>query len=254
MFLAFYLFLVPPVWGQSPPPEASAAETPTVAALLARLEGNLNFDTRSTSLRMTIANPRRTKVIEMTSFGRGLDEAVIEFTEPARERGTRYLRKGDELWMYLPSIERTQKISGHMLRQGMAGSDMSYEDMTSSTDWDEVYDGVVVGREDLEGRAHWRVELTARVPDVTYHKRVLWVDAETLIPTKQELYAVSGMMVKRWSMTDVRTLADGRKYPFSMRIEDVLLEGSYTQIDTLDLQLGVNLEDEVFSIRWLERK
>jgi hypothetical protein len=240
-------------WAASPA-FAQEPSTPSISELLAKLESNLNFDTRSTKLRMTITSDRRVKTLEMISYGRGLDESVIEFLEPARERGTRYLRKGDELWMYLPSIERTQKISGHMLRQGMAGSDMSYEDMTSSTDWDQQYNGAVTGQEALDGRPHWKVELTAKLPDVTYHRRVLWIDVETLIPTRQELFAVSGMLVKRWSMSDVRPLADGRKYPFKMVIEDTLRQGSSTQIETLDLQLGVALEEEVFSIRWLERK
>src|SRR5690606_15980732 len=96
-------------------------------------------------------------------------------------------------------------------------------------------------------------ELTATNPEVTYAKRVILVDAETRIPTHQELYAVSGMLVKTWTMSDVRPLPDGRQYPFRMRIEDKLKTGTYTEIVTSDLQLGIPLEDEVFSMRWLER-
>ncbi len=253
LFLVLALaFIATPAVAQDAPPATDAA-TPTIDELLNGLETNLNFETRSARIRMTVANPRRTKVYEMQTYGRGLDESTIEFTEPARERGTRYLRRGDEMWMYLPSIERTQKISGHMLRQGMAGSDMSYEDMTSSTDWDEHYDGVIEGQEDVEGRPHWKIELTATTTEVTYARRVIWVDAETLIPTKQELYAISGMLVKRWEMNNVQELSDGRSYPMTMRIEDTLRDGTYTEIETYDIELGIELEEEVFSVRWLER-
>lgn len=240
------------LWG----PRAEAEEPPTlpeVKKLLHALEENLNFESRTSTLTMVVANARRTRTYEMQAFGRGLDEAAIEYLAPARDKGTKMLRRGDELWLYLPSVERTQKISGHMLRQGMMGSDMSYEDMTSSTDWDEAYDGTVAGIEPLEGRDHYLLELVAKDDTVTYAKRKIWIDTKTLIPTRQELYALSGMMVKTWVMKDVKEFEGGRLYPMTMRIEDTLKKGSYTEIRTTELAFGVELEGETFSMRWLER-
>ena len=249
---------MPMAFAQEPPAtEPAAAEAsalPSAEEVLGTLNETLNFETRSARFTMTVVNPRRTKEYVIQSFGRGLDEAAMEYLEPARERGTRYLRRGDELWMYLPGIERTQKISGHMLRQGMGGSDMSYEDMTANTDWREDYTGTVLGIESVDGRPHYKVELNAKNEDVTYAKRVIWVDVENRVPTRQELYALSGLLVKRWQMTDVRQLEDGRYYPFSMTIQDTLREGTSTTITTTALDLDVALEDEVFSMRWLERR
>jgi outer membrane lipoprotein-sorting protein len=201
---------------------------------------------------MIVANKRRTKTMEMRSFGRGNDEASIEFTAPAREKGTKTYRKGDEMWMYMPAVERTQKISGHMLRQGMMGSDVSYEDMSGNTEWQADYDGTVEGAEDIDGRKHFKVVLKAKNDEVTYDKRVTFIDAETLIPTRQELYAISGMLVKTWEMSDVKEI-DGRMYPMKMRIEDKLKDGTYTEIVTTELKFGVDVPGEVFSVRWLER-
>jgi len=227
-------------------------ELPTVDQLLRGLEHNLNAETRTAKITMIVVNPRRTRTMELVSFGRGLDEAAMEFVAPAREKGTKMYRKGDEMWLYLPSVERTQKISGHMLRQGMMGSDMSYEDMSGNTDWNEEYEGVVRGKSDVGGRPHLEVVLTAKRPDITYQKRVTFIDEQTLVPTRQELYAISGMLVKTWEMSDVRQI-DGRSYPMAMRIEDKLKNGTYTEIKTTELEFGVDLPTEVFSLRWLER-
>jgi len=227
-------------------------EPPDVDSLLKGLEHNLNFESRTAKITMIIANPRRTRTMEIFSYGRGLDESSMEFLAPAREKGTKMYRKGDEMWMYMPTVERTQKISGHMLRQGMMGSDMSYEDIMGSTNWDEVYDGIVDGLVDYEGSPHWKVVLTAKDDSVTYPKRVTYIDQKTLIPTMQELYALSGMLVKTWGMTDVQEIA-GKQYPMTMRIEDKLKAGTYTEIKTSELKFGVEVPEEVFSLRWLER-
>ena len=91
--------------------------------------------------------------------------------EPAREKGTKLLRKEDNLWLYMPRAERVQKISGHMLRQGMMGSDMSYEDMLEAADFEERYEAEVIGEEETAGRPCWKLEARARDESVSYPRR-----------------------------------------------------------------------------------
>jgi outer membrane lipoprotein-sorting protein len=231
---------------------AAPASVPTVDALLAGVDRNLTFDTRTVTLHMTVTKNGRTKTYAMKSYGRGADEAAVEYLEPARDKGTKMLKRANELWMYLPSIEKVQKISGHMLRQGMMGSDMSYEDLMQASAWRSLYKGTVVGPDTVDGRTCWKVELTATQPDVSYPRRVTWVDQATNIPLRQELYAVSGMLLKVWTMSDVVDVG-GRKFPTRMVVEDQLQKGSRTELRFSDLAFAVPVAEETFSQRWLER-
>ena len=129
---------------------ATALATPDADSLLASVDQNMNFDSRSASLQMTVTKGKRVKVYEMDSFGRGADEAAIEFEAPARDKGTRMLKRGGEMWTYFPSIEKVQKISGHMLREGLMGSNLSYEDLLQTTQFRELYSATVVGEEVVE--------------------------------------------------------------------------------------------------------
>jgi hypothetical protein len=154
--------------------------------------------------------------------------------------------------MWMPAVEKTQKISGHMLRQSMMGSDMSYEDMMQASGWRKQYSGVVVGEELLEGRKVWKLELKATTPDVSYPRRLVWVDQATSIPLKQELYALSGMLLKVWTMSDVKDFG-GRQFPTRMVVEDKVQQNSRTELVFENMSFAVPLEGEVFSLRWLER-
>ena len=111
----------------------------------------------------------------------------------------------------------------------------------------------VVGEADLDGRSCWRVEMTAVDDTVAYPRRVTWVDKETNIPLKQELYALSGMLLKTWTMGDIQPFEGGRQFPMRMVIEDHVRQGSRTIVEFSNLVFGVELEEEVFSRRWLER-
>lgn len=248
--LLLSLLCAAPAFAQDPPPAAP----PTAEQLLAAIDKNMVFDTRTAVTRMTVEGKRRTRVFEMVSYGRGVDESAVLYRAPAREKGTKMLKNADELWMYLPSVDRTQKISGHMLRQGMMGSDVSYEDMMASAEMAKMYSAKVTGEAMLDGRKTWTMELIANDDSVSYPKRISWIDAETLIPLKQELYALSGMLLKSWTMSDVKEFEGGRKFPTKMVIQDELKKESVTTLEFVEMTFGVELEEEVFSMRWLERK
>ena len=229
-----------------------ALATPSASELLAAMDHNLQSESAESTVTMVVDDGRRPRAFTMHVVSRGRVDSAMEYRAPERDKGTRMLKVGEQMWLYFPKAERVQKISGHMMRQGMMGSDVSYEDMMATDDFDEMYDAKVVGSEALGGRPHWKVEATARNGTVTYPKRVMWIDAEWLIPAKQELYALSGMLLKTWTMGDVK-LIDGKNVPMKMVITDALKEGSSTTIETLELKFDVPLEDEVFSRRWLER-
>ena len=67
-----------------------------------------------------------------------------------------------------------------------------------------------------------------RDDSISYPTRTAWVDKETFIPIKQELFALSGMLLKTWSMTEVQTFDDGRRFPTRMVLTDELKKGSQT--------------------------
>jgi outer membrane lipoprotein-sorting protein len=233
-------------------PSLAEAAKPTAEELLAAMDEVLQFDTRTSTATMQVIDARRTRSYTMKTYARGQDEAAIVYLEPAREKGTKMLMKEDNLWLYMPRAERVQKISGHMLRQGMMGSDMSYEDLLEAADFEEMYQAELIGEEETAGRDCWKLEATARDRSVSYPKRLIWIDKENMVPLRQELFALSGMLLKVWTMSEIEMIS-GRPVATRMEISDQLKQGSRTLFLLEEVSFGVELEDEVFSRRWLER-
>lgn len=246
------LLLSAPAFAQDAPAPSTEQAAPTAAELMASMDANLQSKSQKSVATMIVDDGRRVREFKMSLISRGRDDSAVEYLEPAREKGTKMLKTDDQMWLYLPKAERIQKISGHMMRQGMMGSDMSYEDMMSDADFDEMYDGKVIGSELVDGRKQWKLEAVAKDASITYPKRVIWIDDAYRIPTKQELYGLSGMLMKTWTMSDVKVV-DGKNVPMKMVIDDALKEGSSTTFVQEELTFDVPLEDEVFSRRWLER-
>ena len=224
--------------------------TPTADEILEQIDQNMNYDTRTAQLQMTVTKGRRVKTYEMTSHGRGANEAAIEFLAPARDKGTKMLKKGMNSGCIFQASS-TQRISGHMLRQGMMGSDMSYEDILESSALKEAYTATVTGEETLLERPVYRLELVAKSNEIAYAKRVSWIDSEYLVPVKEELYATSGMLVKEWTMTDVIDVEGRNSQPRSW--SKTSYRPTPNEMHFVSVDFKVDVEDEVFSQRWLER-
>jgi outer membrane lipoprotein-sorting protein len=156
------------------------------------------------------------------------------------------LKLEDALWIYSPSTDRTIQISGHMLRQSVMGSDLSYEDMMDDSKMSEDYDAVVIGEETYQDRACWVVELNASNPDVTYQIRKTWVDKDRFVPLKEELYAKSGKLLKRTELFDFRRV-DNRWFPGRMVFKDMLKKGEGTEFIIEAIEFDTDIPEHLFT-------
>jgi outer membrane lipoprotein-sorting protein len=224
---------------------AAMQAQPSGKEILDRIDRNMSADSRYVKSKMVIHGPRTSRTIESETWAEG-KSAYTEYLAPAREQGTKMLKLEDQLWIFSPSTDRTIQISGHMLRQSVMGSDLSYEDMMENPSLSDKYDAVVVGSENYEGREAWVVEMHAKSEDVAYQVRKLWVDSERYIPLKEELYAKSGKMLKTTEMSDIRKQGS-RWYPGKIVFRDMLKTGDGTEFIMDEIRFDVDVPDHLLS-------
>jgi len=224
----------------------SFAQFPDGTELLEKIDENMSSDSRIFTSTMVIHGRRGSRNVESKTWAEGADNSFSEYLAPAREKGTKMLKMEDLLWMYSPSTDRTIKISGHMLRQSVMGSDLSYEDMLDDKKMKESYDAVVNAEEDFNGTACWVIDLKAKTDDLAYDSRKIWVDKEKYIPMKQELFAKSGKLLKRMEMSDV-VRVQGRWYPRKMTFKDMLKDGKGTEFIVTEIQFDVPIPDDLLN-------
>ena len=214
--------------------------------ILDKVDENMVSKTEITESEMIIRGKRNVQTIGSKSYTEGNKKSFTEYLYPERERGTKMLKLEDRLWIYSPSTDRTIQLSGHMLRQSVMGSDLSYEDMMEDRKLKEIYDAVIVGEENIGERKTWILELTASVENVSYYKRKIWVDQERFIPLKEELFAKSGQLLKKTTMSDISQI-DGRWYPRKVNFKDVLKSGNGTDFIIKEIQFNPTIPPYIFT-------
>lgn len=214
--------------------------------ILEKIDENMSSVNRVVESDMVIHGRRRSRTITSKSFAEGDNKSMTEYLAPAREEGTKMLKIEDQLWIYSPTSDRIILISGHMLKQSVMGSDLSYEDMMEDRKLTDIYDAKVIREEEYESRRCWVVEMNAIVADVSYQKRMVWVDQERFIPLKEELFAKSGQLLKKTTLSDAQKV-ENRWFPMKINYKDMLKDGKGTDYVIKEIKFDVEIPAHIFT-------
>ncbi len=222
------------------------AQAPNVDAILKAIDANMTSSSSKTTSRMVIHGRRASRTVASINYARGTQSFYSEYTDPPRERGTKMLKLGDNLWIYEPASDRTIQISGNMLKQSVMGSDLSYEDFMEESSYADLYNARIAGEIKHDGRDCHILELTARKDNVSYPTRKLYVDKERNIPLYEELYAKSGRLLKTTRMSDITRIGK-RWYPRKIVFKDELKDGKGTEYIIDSIEFDISIPDHIFS-------
>lgn len=214
--------------------------------IIKKIDRNMFSETQIITSEMIVYGKRKNRIIRSKGYSKGQKNNFTEYLSPDREKGTKMLKLNDRLWIYSPATDRTIQLSGHLLRQSVMGSDLSYEDMMEERKLSEIYNVQVIGEEKYENTQVWVLELIAKSDDLAYHKRILWIDKKRFVPLKENLFAKSGTLLKTTLFSEIKRI-DGRWFPTRMNYKDALKNGKGTDFVILNISFNNKIADEYFT-------
>jgi hypothetical protein len=242
---------------------ATPAEDPAVEEVLACVRRNLPRDTSVQKLRFQSEDRSgggRTieSKVSWRRFEDGLSRVLVRVQAPHDLKGSGLLLLEKEnradMFVYLPDLEKVRRVTSRMLGGSMFGSDFTYEDFSQLQGMavegrserlpDAVIDGVPV-----------KVVSHFPAPDSgsSYERVVSYVDATTCVPLRSEMFEAGDRMRKVLTADRSQIFEeDGVRIPRRQRMED-LRDQSFTVLEVLEIEVGVELRERVFSVSALER-
>jgi hypothetical protein len=207
-------------------------------------------------VRMEIVDERgRTRTREMLMLSkRGADDrtrALVVFTAPADVRGTGLLTvetaQGDDQRLYLPALRRVQRIAGSGRQERFAGSDFTYEDL-SSRDPDDYATTMASTTADAF--------IVEAVPEPgtesAYGRILLGIDRTRYVILRADYFDDGGRLVKQLRGSDFEEVAPGTWQPRRLVMED-LRDDRRTVLTFTVRDSGTPIPDDVFTERQLQR-
>lgn len=221
-------------------------QNPTGDWILRKVDENITSENKIITAKMIVHLRRTSRTMEFKSYIQGTEKAFTEFLSPPREKGTKMLKLKDQLWMYSPWTERTILISGHMLRQSVMGSDLSYEDMMEDPKLSNSYNAEILKEEKFLNSNCWVLQLRAKSENVAYPLRKIWVDKEKFVILKEERYARSGTLLKMAEVKSIKKVQN-RWIPERAIYKDMLKSGEGTEFIIDSIEFNANIPEHIFT-------
>lgn len=204
-------------------------------------------------MRMSIVRPKWERTIEMKSWSLGTEYFMVYITAPAKEKGQAFLKRENEMWQWLPSIERMIKLPPSMMMQSWMGSDFTNDDLMQESSIVKDYEKKTLGFEEMNGFECYKIELTPK-PEavVVWDKIILWVSKDNFYQLKVDYYDEFGDLVQTMTGSNIKTLGD-RKLPATMTIEPTDEPGNKTILEYVEMDFNIDIKESFFSQQRMKR-
>ena len=228
----------------------AAAAEPDAYELVRLVETQYRGETSYSVMTMSIVTDVWSREITMEAWSEGRDKFLAVITAPRKEEGTATLKIDDEIWNYLPRIDRLMKIPSGLMGDSWMGSHLTNDDLVKEDKIEEVYDLTVAerdgGRIVIDGVP--KPDAAVVWGRIEYH-----IDLARRIPLLIRYYDEDDVLVRTMTFDDVRKSGD-RWVPMAMRIQPEEKPDEHTLIQYGELEFGVALDDDLFSLQSLRRR
>ena len=224
-----------------------ADDTPDPAELVNSAIEYWRGDTSYIDVEMTVHRPDWERTLRMSGWTRGRADALIRFTEPAKDAGNATLKLAQSMWIFTPKLNQVIKLPASMMAQSWMGSDFSYNDLAKSDQIIDQYTHELVSSDEANGHTVYTIDSTPRhdAPVVWGKQRLRIRDDFVLL---EEAYFDQDMqLVKQLEATKVDTLG-GRPYPVVMRMTNLTEDDHWTEIHYADATFNLALPDYLFTL------
>jgi negative regulator of sigma E activity len=232
-------------------PAATSAQN--AHEIVKRAEENMRGESQYAEITMTIVKPTWSREMSMKSWILGTEYALVLIMAPAREKGQVTLKRGNEIWNWLPSIGRRIKIPPSMMMQSWMGSDFTNDDLVKESSIVTDYTQSLAGDTTIAGYDCHRIELVPK-PEaaVVWGKILIFISKDGDLELQADYYDEEGTLVRRMVGSKVREMG-GRTLPIHWEIVPVDKPGEKTILEYGKLDFDINIKETFFSIQNMKR-
>jgi outer membrane lipoprotein-sorting protein len=190
-------------------------------------------------------------------FPDDLSRLLVRVARPPDLRGSAYLlierEGGEEMFTYLPELQKVRRINARMVSGSLFGTDFSYEDVAylqglGKTKAERLPDSAVVDR------SVYVLAGEARLGEQSSYDRVVsYIDRKTCVVLKVEFFEGDELRKVLLADSDSLTQKNDIWIPLRTELRD-LRDSTSTRLEIERVEFDVEIRDREFGVERLERR
>ena len=232
-------------------PNSSIRESQTdLVDYVRRSETQYLAKTSYALIEMKIKRRTWSRTMVMKNWGEGRDKFLARILEPLKERGTSTLKLNDNIWNYLPKIDRIMKVPSSLMGDSWMGSHFTNDDLVKGNKVDKMYNFSLLKETPTEILIQ---ALPKEDAATVWGKLVYEFERVRKVAKTVKYFDEDDELVRTISFHDIKEI-DGRHIPMQMIVIPQDEPKESTRIFYKELSFDKPLPRGLFSVRNLKRR
>ncbi len=208
----------------------------------------------SANMTMTVKTARYSRTMTMDSWSKGKDFSLVVITAPVKDKGVATLKVKNNIWNYLPKINRVTKVPSSMMSGSWMGSHFTNDDLVKESSFSDDYDSQITFTGSREGIEIYELSSIPKpAAAVVWGKVVMEIEQDKLVPLVARYYDEEGGLIRTMSFEQVEKI-DDRYIPMKMTLFPEDKPKELTEIIYKDFKFNINVDDNFFSLQNLQTR
>ncbi len=232
---------------------SSTAIGQNATEIIEKANEKMQGESSEVEMTMQIVRPNWERSVSMKAWSLDQDYSLILITAPARDEGSAYLKRENEIWNWQPSINRTIKMPPSMMSQSWMGSDFSNNDLVREASIVIDYTHTLLGDSTISEYDSYKIEMIPK-PEapVVWGKVITFISKDEYLQLRTEFYDEDDELVRLMEGSEIKEM-DDRIIPTRMEMIPMDEEGHKTVIIYDQMEFNIDISQNFFSIQNMKR-
>jgi outer membrane lipoprotein-sorting protein len=230
------------------------AQAMEVDTLIRHIDNLWRGETSQALMTMTVKTQRYQRSMSLEAWSRGKDDSLVVIREPIKDRGIATLKVKENIWNYLPKINRVTRVPSSMMSGSWMGSHFTNDDLVKESTFEDDYDSSITFEGTRDGKAIYELTSLPK-PDaaVVWGKVVIEIEQQTLAPLRWVYYDEEDTLIRTLSFDQVEKIG-ARIVPMRLSLQPEDKPDESTVITYQTIEFGVDIQSSFFSLQNLKQR
>jgi outer membrane lipoprotein-sorting protein len=230
---------------------AVAAPEPTIDELLTSTDDLTRGASSDATVAMHVKTAAYERTMKMRILSSGKDKTLIRILEPSKDAGIVTLKVSENIWNYLPKVDRTMKVPAGMMSGNWMGSHFTNDDLVKESRLSEDFTATMTSRPKDNPEGVYVITLVPK-PDAP----VVWGSIVAKVRPDKMPVSISyndekGAAVRTMKFEEYKTF-DGRLAASKMTLIPADKPGEFTSFSYEALDFDVAIPESTFTLQALK--
>lgn len=223
-------------------------------ALMRHIDRMWRGDSSHVLMTMTVNTSRYQRTMELESWSKGKEKSLIIIRSPKKDRGIATLKVDENIWNYLPKINRTTKVPASLMSGSWMGSHFTNDDLVKENTYEDDYTSSITFEGQRQGKEV--IEVTS-IPKqnaaVVWGKVVTLIDPQNYTPTEALYYDEEQVLIRKMLFDNIIT-QNNRITPTRLTLLPIDKPKESTTVEYAKIVFDIALDDKMFSLQSLQKR